>query len=217
METTIAAFLRRHFAIHHCRVMARPLGAATPAARQAPGLRYRLLAAAEIQACVADPALDLPQSFVEAAAARNDACVGAFDGACIVGYAWLAFAAAPYKDRVWVRFDPRACLVYRVHVRPEYAGRGVEDRLRVVADDLCIWAGKSYAISFVQGDNAGSIAAAERAGAQTVAHAAYLPGLGIHWAVRTLGAEPLEFSFYEPGPGIQSSPDGGAHRMEQPG
>jgi hypothetical protein len=207
--------LREHFGIHTCRVLVRPLGNATPAPRKPSPLSYRLLSTSEIHDCMRDPQLDMTEAFVRAAARRSDACVGAFDGETLAGYAWLAFAAAPYREGVWVTFDPRACYAYKVFVRPAYREQDIEGTLRVVADDLCIWAGKTFSISFIESGNRRSIEDAQRAGAHTVARAAYMAPTGMNWALREPGVEPIEFRFFKPGgEPLQSPVDGGDNRME---
>jgi hypothetical protein len=190
--------LKEHFNIHKCSVLVRPLGNSVPAPRTAGGLSYRLLSAQEVQNFCADPELDLDEAFVTAATSRRDVCVGAFDGETLVGYAWLAFAAAPYQDSVWVKFDMRACYTYKAFVRPQWRGREIERTLRIVADDLCIWSGKSFAISFIDIRNQVSIAEAQRGGAQTVATAGYVEPMGMNWAVRPSGADRFEFQFFKP-------------------
>ncbi len=205
MENGIARLLsnlKEHFNIHKCSVLVRPLGNSAPAPRAVTGLSYRLLSSQEVQDFCADPDLDLSKDFIGAAADRGDVCVGAFDGDKVVGYAWLAFAAAPYQDSVWVKFDMRACYTYKTFVRPQWQGREIERTLRIVADDLCIWSGKSFAISFIDSRNQASIAEAQRSGAQTVATAGYVEPMGMNWAVRPPGADRFEFQFFKPKDGV---------------
>jgi hypothetical protein len=194
----LLASLKEHFNIHKCNVLVRPLGNTAARPRKDTALSYRLLGTQEVQDLCADPELELSESFVAAAAGRGDVCVGAFDGEKPVGYAWLAFAAAPYQDSVWVTFDMRACYAYKAFVRPGWQGREIERTLRIVADDLCIWSGKSFAISFIDWRNQASLVEAQRSGAQTVATAGYVEPVGMNWAVRAPGAERFEFRFFKP-------------------
>jgi hypothetical protein len=196
--TRLLSNLKEHFNIHKCSVLVRPLGNTAAAPRKSGGLSYRLLSSQEIEGISADPELELSADFVRAAAARGDVCVGAFEGDKAVGYSWLAFAAAPYQDSVWVKFDLRACYTYKAFVRPGWEGRDIDRTLRIVADDLCIWSGKSFAINFIDTRNEHSIAEAQRTGAQTVATAGYMEPIGMNWALRAPGADRFEFQFFKP-------------------
>lgn len=199
MPTKLSAYLKRHFGIHTFQVMARPLGSAGAAPEAGLGLTYRLLDRSEIEECCSRAALHMTPAFVQAAASRKDACVGAFDEGEIVACAWIAFAAAPCGEEVWVRFDPRASFVYKVFVRDEWRGRGVERVLRVIADDLCLWAGKRFAISFVDSRNEDDIEQLEQMGARTIAHAGFVEPFRMNWKMRTAGADGLEFRFFRQG------------------
>jgi hypothetical protein len=210
--TRLLASLKEHFNLYRCSVMVRPLGNTAPVRSKSAALSYRLLSSHEVQDYSADPELELGEGFVKAAAGRGDSCVGAFDGDKLVGYAWLAFAAAPYQESVWVTFDMRACYAYRAFVLPAWQGRDIERTLRVVADDLCIWSGKSFAISFIDARNRHSIAEAQRTGAQEVATAGYMETLGMNWVVRAPGADRFEFRFYKPGQdGVPAEQGAAAH------
>jgi hypothetical protein len=201
VENSIARLLsslKEHFNIRKCNVLVRPLGNSAAARRKNAGVSYRLLSAEDLERFCADPGLELSDAFVRAASARGDVCVGAFEATRPVGYAWLAFAAAPYEDSVWVKFDLRACYTYKAFVRAGWEGRDIDRALRIVADDLCIWSGKSFAISFIDSRNQRSLAEARRTGAQTVATAGYMEPIGMNWALRSPGAERFEFSFFKP-------------------
>ena len=175
-----------------CNVLIRTLGT-TASARQR--LAYRVLNAQEIEAYAGDASLGLRDEALLAGRRGRHACVGALDGDELAGYAWLAFGAAPYQGSVWVSFDLRACSAYKVFVRARWRGQGIEQRLRTVADDLCIWAGKSHAISFIDITDHEAIEEAKQAGAQTIAHAGYVEPLGFNWAVQVPGAPRFDFSF----------------------
>jgi hypothetical protein len=197
LNTRLSSYLKRHFGIHSFQVMARPLGAEAPAPDL--GLRYRLLGRSEIEQCCNRPDLRMSPAFVQAAASRKDACIGAFLGKEIVACAWIAFTAAPCADDVWVRFDERACFLYQVFVRDEWRARGVDQALRLVADNLCLWAGKRFAMSFVAADNDGDIAQIAQTGARTIAHAGFVEPIGMNWKMRRAGADGLEFRFFQHG------------------
>jgi hypothetical protein len=198
VNTRLSTYLKRHFGIHTFQVMARPLGRAEPAVKPAPGLSYRLLDRSEIEECCSRPDLHMSPAFAHQAAARKDACIGAFEGGEIRACAWIAFASAPCADEVWVRFDERACCLYRVFVRDSWRDRGMEAALRLVADDLCLWAGKRFAISFVDARNEHDIAQLTRTGAQTIAHAGFVEPIRMNWRMRKVGADGLQFRFFHP-------------------
>lgn len=198
MNTRLSTYLKRHFGIHTFQVMARPLGRSDQAARPALGLSYRLLDRSEIEACCSQPDLHMSPAFIRDAAARKDACVGAFDGGEMAACAWIAFTSAPCADDVWVCFDERACFLYRIFVRDAWRGRGLEAALRLVADDLCLWAGKRFAISFVDARNEQDIAQVAQTGAQTIAQAGFVEPIRMNWKMRKGGADGLEFRFFHP-------------------
>jgi GNAT superfamily N-acetyltransferase len=201
LSTRLSTYLKQHFGIHSFHVMARPLRSTGPDTKLEPELTYRLLDRSEIEQCCHRPDLHMGPAFVRDAAARNDVCVGAFHAGAIVGGAWIAFSSAPCADDVWVNFDDRACFVYKVFVRDEWRGRGLERALHVVADNLCLWAGKRFAMSFVDSTNEGDIAQIEQIGARTIAKAGFVEPIRMNWKMRKAGVDGLAFRFFRQGAG----------------
>ncbi len=193
MSTRLSEYLKRHFGIHTFQVMARPLGSGVAAQRVVPGLAYRLLDRDEIEACCARADLRMSSAFVQAAAKRGDACIGALDRGEIAACAWIAFGSVPCAPGVWAQLDARACSIYTVFVRDAWQGRGLERALRLVGDDRCLWAGKRFAVSFVDARNAGDIAHIEQTGARTIARVGFVESIGMNWRTRRENADELQF------------------------
>src|SRR5687767_5836956 len=127
--------VKRRFQLELCCVLVRPLGAARQTLqRSAAGLTYRALTEPEALAWCSDPELELNAYQVQAAFARGDVCLGAFDGARLVGYGWLAYGPAPHTGGAWVHFDPEARYSYKKFVRPGDRGRRVAHGLSALAD-----------------------------------------------------------------------------------
>lgn len=137
-------------------------------------LKLQCLAEREVLALCGDAELDLSRQKVNAAFARGDLCVGAFDAGRLAGYCWLAFSPLPHLDGVWVDFDPEAVWTYKSLVRPSYRGRGLAAALYRFADDLCAKRGRRFSIVCVEAHNRASISAARRAGYVDAGYAAYL-------------------------------------------
>jgi len=137
---------------------------------------------------------------VRAAFERGDLCIGALDGARLVGYLWIGFSATPHVGGVWVDFNPRARYSYKSFVRPAYRGRRIVQGLYVVADDLCHRRGRRFLIHFVDADNRASLAAVLRSGSRRVGYACYLRWPGVFAAWRSPGAARYGFRFCRPQP-----------------
>jgi GNAT superfamily N-acetyltransferase len=200
VSTRLSQYLKRHFGIHTFQVMARALGSDDGSPRAVPGFAYRLLDRGEIEACCDLADLRMSRAFVEAAAKRGDACIGALEGGEMAACAWIAFGSVPCAPGVWAQLDERACSIHTVFVRHAWQGQGLERALRLVADDLCLWAGKRFAVSFVDARNAGDIARIAETGARTIARVGFVESLGMNWRTQPHDADDdLQFRFYQPG------------------
>ena len=194
MLASLRAVTRR-LGLQVWQIFTRPLGRAgrTPPA----GIDLRIVSPEE-RAPWTEADLEVAPAKAAEAFARGDLCVGAFEGARMAGYAWLASQPAPHVDGLWMAFDPNAVYIYRALVRPEYRGRGLAPALYHFADTHFLERGKAYAIICVNVYNRPSIAAAERSGAATAGYTAYWAAGGRLATVRSPGARRCGFRFYRP-------------------
>jgi GNAT superfamily N-acetyltransferase len=188
--------LQRYGGLYVYRVLVRPLEA-TPREAAAPeGMCFRVLSEAELLAQCADPELELPEDSARAAFARGDVCVGALEGARLLGYAWVAFGATPESHGVWVDRAAGACYSYRHFVRPECRGRRIAARLLPAADELCAQRGLSRCLTLIYTFNQASIRASERSGSLTVGYAAWITLFGGLLSWRSPGAKRHGLRFF---------------------
>jgi hypothetical protein len=188
--------VKRRFQLELCCVLVRPFGAARQTLqRSAAGLTYRALAEPEALAWCSDPELELNASQVQAAFARGDVCLGAFDGTRLVGYGWLAYEPAPHTGGAWVHFDPEGRYSYKKFVRPGDRGRRVAHGLSALADAPVFVRGRRFTISFVDLLNRASLRSTLRSGSRKVGFAGIVR-LGRHaLALASPGARRYGFRF----------------------
>ena len=188
------ARLRRYLGVDLCRVLARDIGAGK--GREPAQFEFRSLSRAELLQLCADPDYQLSATWVRSALARGDVCFGALEQGRVAGYVWLAYSAARYTDKVWIRTDPSSRYTYKVFVRPEHRGRGLVQELYRRSDAAALARGRKRAVMVVQADNQASFRAAQRAGFYTVGYAGHLTSRGGALAFRSPGARRAGFEFY---------------------
>jgi GNAT superfamily N-acetyltransferase len=164
--------LGRRCGLHVFRVLRTPLDPAAPRP-DSPGIEIRLMSASDITARCGDPGLDLSRDRVREALLRGDVCVGALQNGELIGYVWFAYRTAPHVGGVWVDFPPQAVYRYKSFVRPEWRGKRIAALLYGFANRLFAEKGRQHVLLCIATHNFASIAAATRAGAQTVGHLAY--------------------------------------------
>jgi ribosomal protein S18 acetylase RimI-like enzyme len=191
----LIARITRRLGLQFWRVLTRPLG--EPAVPP-PGMELRVLSPDDARQRWSDAELGLSAEKADEAFARGDVCVGAFDGAALVGYAWFAYRPAPHVDGLWMEFDPRSIYIYRAFVKPRYRGRGIAPALYRFADQRFLAEGRTYAVICVNAHNRASIAAAERSGARASGYSAYFSRGRRFIPVRSRGAARCGFRFYRP-------------------
>lgn len=182
--------------LHVWRVFARRLGAAqlrTPA-----GIELRCVGADELRSQWCHAELEFTEAKAQEAFARGEVCVGAFDGARLVGYAWYALAPAPHSNGLWMDFDRRAVYIYRAFVAPRYRGRGIAPALYRFTDRLFLERGREVAVLCIAANSKAPLAAARRSGAHAIGYCAYWHGGGRFVSVRTPGVRHVGFRFYLP-------------------
>jgi len=186
--------LRRYLGIDLCRVLARDISAGV--SKEAARFEFRTLSRAELLRLCADPEYQLSATWVRSALGRGDVCFGALEDGRVAGYVWLAYSAARYTDRVWVRTDASSRYTYKVFVRPEHRGRGLARELYRRADAAGLARGRTRAVMVVQADNAASLRAARRDGFSIVGYAGHIACRGGALAFRSPGARRFGFEFY---------------------
>lgn len=178
-----------------CCVLVRPFGAARRSLQGSAGLDCRALAEPELLAWCEDGELELKPAQVRAALARGDLCLGAFDGAQLVGYSWLAFRPAPHVGGLWVHFHPEARYSYKKFVRPAYRNRKLSHALSAFADAPVFRRGRQFTLSFVNLANRASLRSTARAGSRTVGYAGFVRFGRRTLAWRSPGAARYGFRF----------------------
>lgn len=158
--------------LHVLRVFSRPLDCGARSAPP-PGLELRPLGEAELVSYSREPALDLREAMIREAMQRGDRCLGALDGATLVGYVWFSYAIAPHVDGIWVRVPPRAVYRYKAFVRPSYRGRGIAAALYGVADPIVGKPGVDTVVDCIAVQNTSSIAATLKSGSRPLGTLAY--------------------------------------------
>ena len=184
--------LGKHAGVRVFRIFGRRLRARVDAAAQRADCR--LLKEREVIALCADPALDLLPSKVQAAYARGDVCVGAFQHGVFAGYCWFALSPLPQMDGAWLEFPDHVVYTYKSYVRQAFRGRGIAAAMYRFADALFLQQGRTHAVLCVESHNQPSIAAARRSGFADAGFAAYLGGARLHaWRSRAAAGYGLRF------------------------
>jgi GNAT superfamily N-acetyltransferase len=155
------------------RLFKRTLGAKGGPPRDG-GLEYRLMWERDVLRFCGEAELELPESKLREAYAREDLCVAALDGDRLAGYCWFAFSETSLQGPVSIAFPREVVYTYKSYVRPEYRGRGIAPKLYLYADGLLRERGRSIALIFVHSHNRASIAAARRSGFAGAGWAGYV-------------------------------------------
>lgn len=167
LAAALAHQAARRGGLHVFRVLGRELRPA------APRLDCKRLPDAEVFRFCENPQLDLSAATVEAALARGDVCVGAFEAGELAGYVWYAYGPAPHLDGVWIYPPENAIYRYKAFVRPAFRGRGIATALYRAGDARVARPGRRYVVNCVAVQNAPSIAASRRSGDAPLGLVAY--------------------------------------------
>src|SRR4051812_12905356 len=173
LASRILGSLQRRVGIYLCHVLVRPWSEAASVPERNPGLRYAVLAEAQVLAWCKDRALELHRRQATRALRRGDVCIGVTENGFPVGYVWYAHRAAPHTDTLWVEFQRGLSYAYKAFIRPEYRGRGIAAELYARGVELCPKKSTHSGVSFISVDNEPSLRAAERAGWRRVGYAGY--------------------------------------------
>lgn len=191
----LAHQLARRGRLHVLRVFSRPLDAAARSPAP-PGLELRCLSLAELRSHSRDPTLQLREPMVSEALGRGDLCLGALEGDALVGYLWLAYAAAPHVDGIWVKVPPRAVYLFKALIRPSHRGRGIAPALYRAADALAARPGRDLVVSCVEVHNHPSIAVTLKTGNRPLGALAYWRAGPWFAAFHSPGVRRLGLRFY---------------------
>ena len=151
----------------------------------------------ELMKASTDPELQLGSDFVQAALARGDMAVGAFDGPVLVAYVWWTQTSAPHTDDIWVRVDPPYCYAYKAFARPNYRGNRLGPAVVVFSDAEILKQGFTHRVGFVATTNLKSLAARKHMSAKLTGYAGYLNWFGHFILFRTKMVRDIGFEFYE--------------------
>lgn len=187
----------RRGGLHVLRVFLRPLQARRGGAWPN-GLELRPLGEAELVSHSRDPEIELREATIREAFRRGDRCIGALDGAALVGYVWFAYQTAPHVDGIWVQVPPRAVYRFKTFVRPSHRGRGIAAALYGAADPLVGRPGLDAVVDCVAVQNLPSIAATLKSGSRPLGALGYWQGAGRFLAFHSAGVRRLGLRFYRP-------------------
>ena len=164
--------LVRHGGVQVFRVFHRALDTSAPRPLDA-GYDIGAMTEAEVVAECQDPVLDLSETSVRTAYARNGLCIGARQRGALVGYVWFAFETAPHLNGVRVQVPSRAIYRYKAFVRPAHRGKGIAPAMYRYADRVFCDRGRQAVVNCIATHNFASIAASLRSGAQALGHLGY--------------------------------------------
>ena len=90
-----------------------------------PGLAFRFLTPAELQACSADPANDIDPWLVERAAAGQELCFAVFVHERLAGYGWCTFGSIDPRhcEGVTMSCPSHVAYTYKGFTHPEFRGK----------------------------------------------------------------------------------------------
>jgi ribosomal protein S18 acetylase RimI-like enzyme len=180
------------------RVFERELGRAARIESACRDLECRVMTEAQALAHCADAELELREDLVRTAYGAGGVCLGAFSGARLVGYNWLAYSSTLIASGVCVGFAPQFRYSYKSFVLPAYRGQRIVQALHALADDAELRRGRTRAMNFVESDNYPSIASLERAGSRTAGYAVYLRLFGSIVSLGSPGARRCGVRFFAP-------------------
>ncbi|HEX2197969.1 MAG TPA: hypothetical protein VHG88_05005 [Burkholderiales bacterium] len=186
--------LSRAFGITRVQVLQHRPGEGAFAPRCHRNVACRVLAQDEVLAFAVDTALELDEAWVRSEFALGAVCLGAVEGGRLLGYTWLAYVDAD------LRYS------HKSFVRPGYRRQRVLSALHALADRTELWRGRRASVSFVEADDATSLAL-QRAGSRSLGYAVYAKVFGTLIAWRSAGVRRAGIRLYAP-------PPAGADRMQ---
>jgi hypothetical protein len=159
-----------------------------------PGVHVMLAQRADLEPFLDRPDYGLQRAFVDAAFARNDACVATFVDGELAAYGWVSYAAAPHTHEVWVRVGAGHRYNYKSLTLPRYRGRHLRGSFGVLAARDAA-EGVTHTLAFIERGNLASERAEQRSGGVRVGQAGFARPFGRLLAFRTPGARRFGFEF----------------------
>lgn len=148
-----------------------------------PSLDVRAAKPEELRMALENAELDITETFLESALAREDLCIGAFDEGQMVAYSWIAFNGAPHGSDTQVVVPSPFVYIYKSFCLVSHRGKSVMRDVGWVRDRAALDRGRTYVIGFIELANASSMRAYAKAGGKPIGLAGLL----------RLGAFPLTF------------------------
>ena len=136
---------------------------------------------------------------VEAALARGDVCMAAFDRENdnrMVGFAWGAPSTAPHGDGLWVAVDFPNLYGYKAYVDPAYRGRGINRAMITERDRATIGDGFNASVGFIETHNYPSIQSNIHLGSEPVGYVGYVKLFGRAYPFHSPKARNTSLRFY---------------------
>lgn len=162
-----------------------------PVVPEIPGYSVRQLTQEDYQAANADPALEMDEKFTTQALSRSHFCVGAFHNERLVSYVWRAFSATPINERFLLKFEKPNRYGYKALTLPEHRGKRLQNPITLFSDDLCFRMGFTYAISFIETHNYGSIRSDARRGNKHIGWIAWIDRDRLPFSFTSKGARAI--------------------------
>jgi GNAT superfamily N-acetyltransferase len=169
--------LKKLFGLHLYWINSRTLPEVQPPAPPQ-SITIREMTRDELLQFTLDPELDLKPKALRGMASGNRYCFGALDGEKLVAYTWIALTTAPHPYDLEVRVNTPRCYGYKAFTRAEYRGRKIWPVLVQFAEAAARERGCDEALSYIELDNAPSLAAAKKINARRVGFAGYLRCFG---------------------------------------
>ncbi len=188
--------MKRAFGLHLHVVQVSSSDSGGDMPRLPPGIEVRILTPEEIRSYVGREGLDFRQASVEAALARGDVCVAAFEANQLVSYNWRAIRGPVRHTANWeVIWDPGLVYRYKALTMPDYRGLHINEALAKTIDRHLAKQGYLMGLSFVECINLSSMRTLQRKGRTRVGYAGYFQRFGLFVPFRTVGCRAYGFAF----------------------
>ncbi len=178
-----------------CRIHVRSTAVAAPDEQMLSRYPVRQASRDELLRAAEDMPQQLSIAFIDAALARGDFCVAAFDGDRMIAFGWVAFARAPNVPGLAVVVAPPYRYGYKIFTHPDYRGQRIINAVQRVRDRLSLAQGRTMGVAFVESHNFAYIRAERRIGSELVGFAGYLHLFGRYWPFRSPGVLRHNFRF----------------------
>ena len=179
-------------------VYVRPHYASPRLPKLADNRSVRIASREELLLASRTPLYELEPTSIEAAIARGNLCIAAFENEKIIAYLWRAFSATPHVDGLWVDFGAKYRYGYKAFTHPKYRQQKLQHLVSLLTDPLMIERGYTHGISFIETHNFASRISDARRGSICVGYAGYFKLFGKVLPFRSPGAKTHDFRFFIP-------------------